>query len=316
MAMPVQPINIGIDVAKQKLDLYRDDSGTHEILQNTRKDIRRWLTTLPKHAELAVEATGTYHVELVEMAYAKGFRVYVVDGYQLSHYRKGIGGRAKTDRTDASLLARYLRSERDELRAWAPPKGPYRQIQMLLTRRAKLVKASVMLNQSLSGIKGLQAGLSALKRQIDRLDQQIEKHLRALMRESDLMTDVLRCQAIEGVGFLTATALVMANLRGDFKDSDAFIAFLGLDVRVRDSGKQVGRRKLTKKGSSEIRRLLHNAAMAAKRSQTWSGYFDRYVARGLSKTQALVILARKLARVAFSLLKNQSEYRPEIAVPA
>lgn len=316
MAMPVQPINIGIDVAKQKLDLYRDDSGTHEILQNTRKDIRRWLATLPKNAELAVEATGTYHVELVEMAYAKGFRVYVVDGYQLSHYRKGTGGRAKTDRTDASLLARYLRSERDELRAWAPPKGPYRQIQMLLTRRAKLVKASVMLNQSLSGIKGLQAGLSALKRQINRLDQQIEKHLRTLMRESDLMADVLRCQAIEGVGFLTATALVMANLRGDFKDSDAFIAFLGLDVRVRDSGKQVGRRKLTKKGSSEIRRLLHNAAMAAKRSQTWGGYFDRYVARGLSKTQALVILARKLARVAFSLLKNQSEYRPEIAVHA
>ena len=316
MAMHVQPINIGVDVAKQKLDLYRDDNGTHETLPNNRKAIQHWLKQLPKHAEIAIEATSTYHMDLVEMAYAKGFRVYVVDGYQLSHYRKSTGGRAKTDRSDASLLARYLRKERDELRVWEPPRGPYREIQVLLTRRAKLVKANTMLNQSLSGVKGLQAGLTGLKRQFERLDQLIQKRLRTLLRETDLMNDVLRCQALEGVGFLTATALVMANLRGDFKDGDAFIAFLGLDVRVRDSGNLVGRRKLTKKGSSEIRRLLHNAAMAARRSQTWSGYFESYVARGLSKTQALIILARKLARVAFALIKKQTEYRPEIAMKA
>ncbi|VVP73570.1 hypothetical protein PS928_00021 [Pseudomonas fluorescens] len=30
------------------------------------------------------------------------------------------------------------------------------------------------------------------------------------------------------------------------------------------------------------------------------------------KTQALVILARKLCRVAFALMKNQSEYQPNL----
>ena len=38
---------------------------------------------------------------------------------------------------------------------------------------------------------------------------------------------------------------------------------MGLDVRVRDSGTFRGRRKLTKKGDPEVRRLLYNAAMAA-----------------------------------------------------
>jgi len=112
------------------------------------------------------------------------------------------------------------------------------------------------------------------------------------------------------VGELTATALVMAFLRGDFQRSDAYVAFLGLDVRVRDSGKQRGRRKLTKKGDPEIRRLLHNAAMAASRQPTWKDTYQRYRARGLKTTQALVILARKLARIAFSLMKHQTEYRP------
>ncbi|MGM0988819.1 MAG: transposase, partial [Pseudomonadota bacterium] len=77
--------------------------------------------------------------------------------------------------------------------------------------------------------------------------------LRAIVREAGLRHQVARCQAIEGVGELTATALVMAFLRGDFRRSDAYAAFLGLDVRVRDSGKQRGRRKLTKKGDPEIR---------------------------------------------------------------
>lgn len=41
--------------------------------------------------------------------------------------------------------------------------------------------------------------------------------------------------------------------RGRFKTSDAFIAFLGMDVRVRDSGGYRGRRKLTKAGDPELR---------------------------------------------------------------
>lgn len=32
-----------------------------------------------------------------------GFDVYIVDGYQLSNYRKGIGGRVKTDASGRCL---------------------------------------------------------------------------------------------------------------------------------------------------------------------------------------------------------------------
>ncbi|MFO7763698.1 MAG: IS110 family transposase, partial [Wenzhouxiangellaceae bacterium] len=41
-------------------------------------------------------------------------------------------------------------------------------------------------------------------------------------------------------------------------------------------------------------------------------FYEYHLNRGRSKIQALVILARKLARVAFALLKNQSEYEPKI----
>ena len=65
---------------------------------------------------------------------------------------------------------------------------------------------------------------------------------------------------------------------------------------------------MSKKGDSEVRRLLHNAAMSACRVGKWKETYERYLARGLERTQALVILARKIARVAFSLLKTGRDY--------
>ncbi|OOG21029.1 IS110 family transposase, partial [Thioalkalivibrio denitrificans] len=47
------------------------------------------------------------------------------------------------------------------------------------------------------------------------------------------------------------------------------------------------------------------------RTATWRDFYLRHQQRGLSKIQALVALARKLARVAFALLRNQSQYQPK-----
>jgi len=107
---------------------------------------------------------------------------------------------------------------------------------------------------------------------------------------------VRRCQAIPGVGPLTALAMVATYHRGQFTRADAFIAFMGMDVQVRDSGQFPGRRKLTKKGDSELRRLLFNAAMQGRRSALREPDSLALRARGFSTTAAFVALGRKLAR--------------------
>jgi len=310
MAMQVSRLEIGIDVAKDNLVIHFQSLTQTLTIDNTPQAIRQWLATLPKGCDIAIEATSTYHMEVTERAHAKGHRVYVVDGYRLSNYRKSVGGRAKTDLADAQLLARHLHKEKDELRQWSPPPKAYRVLQSLLRRRAALVKARTALSQSLSGEPGLKAPLHGLITEMDRIDSLIQKRLKNAVREAGLQDQVQRCRAINGVGEITAIALVMAFLRGDFKNGDAFIAFLGLDVRVRDSGKLTGKRKLTKQGDTEVRRLLHCAAMSASRHPVWSAFYQRYRDRGLKTTQALVILARKMARTAFALMKQREEYCP------
>jgi len=50
--------------------------------------------------------------------------------------------------------------------------------------------------------------------------------------------------------------------------------------------------------------------MVAKRHAVWQGFYQRHIAPGIAPVQMLRILSRKLARVAFALLHNQSDYDP------
>lgn len=312
MAMRVEPIQVGIDVSQDELVICRDDQKRPTTIENTPQAIAAWLKTLHGPARIAVEATNVFHVELVERAHRRKHTVFVLDGYRLNRYRESVGGRAKTDASDARLLLRYLDREWRDLRPWTPPCKGYQALQRLIHRRATLVRAKVALAQSLRSLSEIRPSVQALLRQMDRVDQQIRKQMLKVVSKHGWQADTARLMAIEGVAEITSAALVMAFRRGEFTSSDAFIAFLGLDVRVCESGKWKGRGKLTKKGNPELRRLLYLAAMTARRAPAWKGFYQHHLSRGRSKIQALVILARKLARVAFAMLRNQTEYQPKI----
>ena len=316
MAMTVSQSIIGVDVAKAEVVIYQTETDELKIVPNTKTKLKAWLDTLPAGSAIAIEATNIYHLQTVTLAHSMGHKVYVVDGFRLNHYRKSTGGRAKTDASDARLLARYLKNEQADLRVWSPPPKIYIKLQSLLRRRAALVKTRIALNQSWAGEPLLKASSKSVSACLERHEALIEKRILDAVTEAGLLHQVKRCQAVEGIGFLTAVALTMAFQRGEFESADAYVAFLGLDLRVTDSGQMNGRRALSKKGDGEIRRLLHNAASSGIRSKAWKPLYEGYLARGLKTTQALVIIARKLARIAFSLMKNQSEYQSKAVLEA
>ena len=107
---------------------------------------------------------------------------------------------------------------------------------------------------------------------------------------------------------VSALALVICFHRGTFRGIDQFIAYIGLDVRVRDSGKMRGKRKLTKRGESEMRRLLYISAMTFARDPYFKPTYERYRGRGMSATAAYVALARKLARIAFAVMNKKEDF--------
>ena len=317
MAKRVEEIILGIDVGKDTLEVFATGAESSQRVANEATAIGAYLGRFGAPLVLAVEATSDYHEEVVAVGLELGCEVYVVNGYRLSRYRDAVGCRAKTDRIDAQLIHRYLVSERSSLRSVVALPREERQLWRLLKRRATVVKVRTRLRESYKGLadctearEAVESTLKALEQLSKQLAQQAERLARALGWRDALA----RLKSVPGIGSLSALALQVMYRRGRFTGADPFIAFLGLDVRVRDSGRFRGQRKLTKKGDPEVRRLLFNAARsAAQHDAAFASLKAAYQARGLSETQVSVILARKLARIGFALLRDGTGYtRPAV----
>jgi transposase len=305
VAKRVSKITLGIDVSKDQLVIYRWDTEEHQSLANQAEVIKAWLTAVAGPLRIAIEPTSSYHLEIVEQAHQLGHTVYLVNPRQLAHYRESVNLRHKSDPDDAWLLARFLEKEADELRPFAPRSRAAQALWALIKRRAVVIEARKQLQQSLSEVQlPHQALLTQFKTVIARIDQRIK----ALVRQLGWMADYRHCLSIPGIGPANAAALVCAYNRGAFASSNAFIAYMGLDIRRRESGRYKGKRKLTKRGESELRRLLYCAAQPARCHPPFDDYYNAQIEKGYAKIAAKVILARKLARIAFALMSKQTNF--------
>lgn len=303
---------IGVDVAKDNIVVACSQATfAPRTVPNKPTALKAFLRTLPAQSGIAMEATGSYHQCLADLAHQLGLRVYVLNPRDLYHYAKGVGLRAKTDRVDAVLIARFLANEGARLRPYQPATAAQRKVDQLLRRRAKLVslKTAVQLacadtpsirRETASLLKGFVALLEKIDRQLAELQQAMPERARELKR----------LQSIPGVGPLTACWLANLMDRVKFRNSDALVAFAGMDPRPCDSGQKRGRRRLSKRGPAEGRRLLFNAAMAAARCAAWKASYTRCRQQGWASTEAIMILARKILRIALAMHKTQTDFDP------
>jgi transposase len=295
----------GVDVSKAKLVVEQYGVQARKTIANRIEPIAAWLASLPKGAVVAMEATGTYHRLLAEMAYVAGMRVYVLNPQTLKHYARAIGQRAKTDPCDARMIARYVMHEHAKLRPWQPPARAADRLSQLLERRHTVVGVRETLQQSLSGLAMLKMTqrslLASFARTIERIDILI-RHEIARLPGAGILYE--RLQSIVGVGPVLGAQLVAVFNTLNFAHEAAFIAYTGLDPRPDDSADRHGRRRLSKHGPGLLRCQLFNGARAAANSKVFKPLYLQLRNRGLETTEAIVILARKIARIAFALFKS------------
>jgi transposase len=295
----------GVDVSKATLDIACEGNVT--CVENNKKAIQSLLKTMPADACVAMEATNTYHLMMADVCFAAGMRVYVVNPRITRHYREVMSLRGHTDKMDAKTLARFVEREHEGLRVYTPKSGETRRLQTLIRRRSKLVEVKTQLSQSLGQIKELKSEVRAVIGKIERLIAKVEL---LIDRQLEGNSGRERIATIKGVGPVVSAALVADLDAGNFRRADSVVAFYGIDLKPNDSGKSRGRRKLSKQGHRLGRALLYNAAMSAVRSKEWKPIYEKHIARGWSKIQALIIIARKIARAAWSIYTYGTTFDP------
>jgi transposase len=169
------------------------------------------------------------------------------------------------------------------------------------------------LRQVLREVGGLDAWVLALEQQLDELLGAIDAEIAALVDEDEELSH--RCavlRTITGIGPQGSAMLGVLFSRMAFTNADAVVAYSGLDPRPNDSGSKIGRRRISKRGSSELRRQLYLAAFAASHSKALGPLYRSIKAKGFKPTQALVILARKLLRVAWAVWKSGKPFEASL----
>ena len=122
-----------------------------------------------------------------------------------------------------------------------------------------------------------------------------------------------RLATIPGIGVLNATALVAAIGTGEtFGRGRDLAAWLGLVPRQATTGGKPKLLGITKRGSKYLRKLLIQGARAAMPSLSRTatplgGWLCGLLARAHGNT-VVVALAAKLARIAWSLLRHETEF--------
>lgn len=309
--MPVLHV-FGVDVGRRELAIARHDPPLRQSVVNTEAAISRWLCGLREPAMIGMESTGAYHQLLAGLAVRAGHKVYVLDPRRLKAYRNALGVRAKTDRGDAELIAHYLARQGASLHAFVPMSPALASLSRLLRRRSRIVVCRQRLTATLKDCPECAADLRRIQLQIKRLLAQIDARCEELIAADPARRARReRLRTIPGIGPLTSSALLATLERIPYESSDALVAATGLDPRPNDSGDHRGRRRITKHGPSELRRLLYNGAMAAAReSKPFQEAYRRYRTRGLNSTTALIAIARKLVRIAFALDRSGQVFDP------
>lgn len=305
-------IYIGVDVAKQTLELSRFDQRTRSI-PNTKAGIQRLIKrvkTLEKSVLVCCEATGGYEKLLACEFLDAGIPIAVANAKRVRDFGKSKGLLAKTDPIDAELLAHFASVHHPRVQQPAPSWQP--ELQALMTRRDELLG---MLKQEKSRLDPPPCALVAkfIRKHIKQMEfqlDQIGQRMKELCDDStELKVSVERITQVKGLGELSALALLgFVPELGSVTDKQAS-ALVGVAPFNRDSGTFRGRRHIYG-GRPRVRRILYMAAVSARTSNPiLRDFYNHLIDQGKPAKVALVAVMRKLVCLANQMIANP-EFQP------
>ena len=311
-----EDVYVGVDVAKDSFDVALGLQGEVFTLPNSAAGFGALIERLEEFlvALVVAEATGGYEEQLADALRDAGYKVTVVNPRQVRDFARALGILAKTDRIDASVIARYAEAVRPPARERKSP--AQRELAGLVARRGQLMDHRTAEKNRLgkSPIPRVRAdirrAIAGLERRIATLGRDIGKLIEA---DTDLATRRALIASVPGAGDqLAATAIAYLPELGTV-DEKQIAALVGVAPLNRDSGKFSGRRT-TWGGRSRVRSALYMAALSASRhNPVIKAFYDRLVESGKPKKVALTACMRKLLVILNAICMHGEYWREESA---
>jgi transposase len=306
-SQPVSSVFVGIDVAKEKLDLARSDCPQLITESNDELGIARIVAGLKAASPtcIVVEATGGLEQPLVHALLQTQLPVAVVNPARVRHLAIGLGILAKSDPIDAFVLREFARLAEPRLAR----KRSENQVELdaLITCRRQLTCARTaqgncrLTTRSRSALKSIDAILAALDKQIDALDQKIRK----LIDSDDDFKQMDRLlRSAPGVGPVLGATLTAELSELGATDRRQIGALVGVAPFNHDSGKFKGKRAI-RGGRAQVRNVLYMGTLAAIRfNPVLHNFAERLRKTGKSAKVIIVACMRKLLTLLNAMVRD------------
>ena len=138
---------------------------------------------------------------------------------------------------------------------------------------------------------------------IDHLEKKMSHYLKEIPYSQTILS-------IKGIGEVTLAGLI--GEVGDFRQFNTIAEIMklaGLDLYEISSGKHRGQRHISKRGRSYLRRLLFFVALNTIRNNgIMHEKYRKMIDNGKPKVKAVVAISRKLLRIIFAMVRNQTTY--------
>jgi transposase len=310
---------IGIDVSKHHLDVAVH--GTEEKWRSAYTE--EGLEEMAARARglgpriVVLEATGGLESEVASALCRAGVPVAVVNPRQIRDFARAVGTLAKTDKLDASVIARFAATVQPEVRPL--PDAKMAELEGLVARRRQLMGMLVSEKNRKSQLRGDQrTGIVATSidehvAQLERLLAGIDRDTTTAIKKSPVWRakeDLLR--TVPGVGKVLARTLLADMPELGHLSRRQIAALAGLAPFSRDSGAMRGTRAIWG-GRASVRCALYMAAVASLRCNcVIQATFARLRAAGKPAKVALVACMRKLLTILNAIASSQRPW----ALPA
>lgn len=305
-------IAIGIDIAKEKIDIWMNNKNT--TIKNNDLALKKFFEPIQRSGvRIVMEATGRYHRLAHYTLSALGFDVMVINPYQSRHFAKSMNIFCKTDKVDAKVLSLY--AERMDFVKTPVPSKNGEELQNLIRYLDDLKGILIQYEHRLEYVTGesldsLKRLIESTKKEMDIITKSIEKLIKS---DKDLSR---RCEiliSIPGIGKATAAVLLgLVRELGTISNREAS-ALAGLAPMNCDSGRFTGTRHI-QKGRHDVRRFLYMPIIGAatKHNPVLKNFYDKLIAVGKPTMVALTACMRKLIVFANALLRKDEKWAVEI----
>lgn len=305
-------ITVGIDVSKDRLDVYVHPAGESFRVGNDEAGIEQLIGRIEGAGaqSIGLEASGGYERVAVAMLAARAMPVMIVNPAQVRHYAQAVGQKAKTDPIDARMIALFMAVIQPELRPL--PDAKTLELEALVTRRrqltAMLVAERARRTQARPGRvrTSLARIVTTLEDELKALDRDIDKTVRdtpAWRDKEDLLASV------PGIGKTIARTLIAELPELGSLDRRQIAALAGLAPVTRQSGKWRGKSFIAGGRASVRAALFMGALVAARHNPVLKAFRDHLVAQGKPKLLALIATARKLLTILNAIIRDSKPWQ-------